>query len=346
MLVKDAKALARQWVREAASTQAGFLGAYFAGSSTWLADDAVMPATSDLDVNVVWSDSKTPMPQRGKFVYDGVLLEVTLLTLDQLSSPELVLSHYHLAGGLRTPGLILDPTGKLAQLQAAVARDYSQRKWVRRRCEHARSRVLEQLAALQENDPFPNQVVGWLFPTGVTTHMLLVAGLRNPTVRNRYVAARALLAEYGYLALHETLLELLGCATMSRTRVEQHLAALTTVFDAAKAVVKTPFSFASDISDAARPIAIAGSQELIEHGLQREAVFWIAVTASRCQQVLAADAPAELKDAFDTDYRLLLGDLGIESFADIRERAELVKAQLLHVWDVAEAIMAANPGIV
>jgi hypothetical protein len=58
------------------------------------------------------------------------------------------------------------------------------------------------------------------------------------------------------------------------------------VFDTAKAVIKTPFSFASDISDAAGPIAIDGSRELIERGLHREAVFWIVVTYSRCQKVL------------------------------------------------------------
>jgi hypothetical protein len=188
-------------------------------------------------------------------------------------------------------------------------------------------------------------VIAWLFPTGVTAHLLLVAGLRNPTVRRRYVDVRELLAEYGQPAFHETLLDLLGCARMRRERAEQHLAALTEVFDVAKAVVKTPFSFASDISDLARPLTIDGSRDLIECGLHREAMFWIAVTYSRCQKVLAVDAPEELQQRFDPGYRQLLGDLGITSFADLQERSTQIKAHLARVWVSAEAIMAANPGI-
>lgn len=175
--------------------------------------------------------------------------------------------------------------------------------------------------------------------------MLLVAGLKNPTVRRRYVAARELLAEYGHLHFYETLLELLGCARMSRMRADQHLVALTAVFDVAKVVLKTPFFFASDISDLARPIALDGSRELIERGDHREAIFWMVATYSRCQKVLYHDAPAEMQDRFSPGYRQLLGDLGITSFADLQQRGEEVKGLLPHVWEVAEAIMAANPAI-
>src|SRR5439155_6092998 len=118
--------------------------------------------------------------------------------------------------------------------------------------------------------------------------------------------------------------ELLGCARMGRVRVEQHLAALTEVFDVAKAVVKTPFFFASDISEIARPLAIDGSRELIERGDHREAVFWIVATYSRCQKILFHDAPREVHDRFSPGYQELLGDLGITSPADLRPRGEQV----------------------
>lgn len=75
---------------------------------------------------------------------------------------------------------------------------------------------------------------------------------------------RELLADYGHLEFHEALLDLLGCARISQGPVEQRLAALTGAFDAAKEVIRTQFSFASDISDNARPIAIDGSLDLIE----------------------------------------------------------------------------------
>jgi hypothetical protein len=226
-----------------------------------------------------------------------------------------------------------------------VANEYARLPWVYARCEDARRKVLRHLQSRREADPFHDQATAWLFGTGVTTHVLLVAGLRNPTVRQRYLAARELLAEYGYGDFYESLLALLGCAQMDRGRVEQHLAALTAVFDATKTVIKTPFFFASDISDQARPIAIDGSRALIERGDQREAIFWMVATYCRCQKVLYHDAPVEMQERFQPGYRQLLADLEIYSVDDLQQRSEQVKAFLPQLWQVTEAILAANPDI-
>jgi hypothetical protein len=344
MTVKHAKDVARQWVIEEASQVPGFCGAFYHGSTNWLPDDAALPAASDLDVMVVLADTNPPI-KLGKFIYRGVMLEVSYLPWDQLQSPQLVLGQSHMAGSFAVPSIIVDPSGQLTRLQAAVSSEYARRPWVRKRCEHARDKILNNLQALNEPNPFHDQVAAWLFAAGVTTHILLVAGLKNPTVRRRYVAARELLAEYGHLDFYETLLELLGCARMSRERVGQHLAALAEAFDAAKSVIKTPFPFASDISDIARPIAIDGSRDLIERGSYREAIFWIVATYSRCQKVLHHDASVEMQEQFSPGYRELLADLGITSFADLQQRGEQVRQSLPRVWEVAEAIMAANPGI-
>jgi hypothetical protein len=85
-----------------------------------------------------------------------------------------------------------------------------------------------------------------------------------------------------------------------------------------------------------------GSRDLIERGLHREAVFWIAATYSRCQRILHHDAPDEMKGRFDPGYRQLLGDLGVASSAEIRRRREEVERLLPRLWEEAEAIMAAN----
>ena len=44
MFVRDAKDAARRWVIEEASRAPGFNGAFYAGSTNWLPDDAVLPA--------------------------------------------------------------------------------------------------------------------------------------------------------------------------------------------------------------------------------------------------------------------------------------------------------------
>ncbi len=340
--VEDAKAVAREWVRVEASGIPGFAGAFFHGSINWLPDDALLPATSDLDVMVVLDDPAV-WAKPGKFIYRNVMLEVSPLASERVQTPEQVLGQYNLAGSFHTASVVADPTGRLIELQRAVARDYAKRVWVRRRCENARDKILTGFT-LRELDPFPDQVTAWLFSIGVTTHLLLVAGLKNPTVRTRYLAARELLAAYGYQELYETLLDLLGCADMSRERAERHLAALTAAFDAANSVIRTPFFFAADINAVGRPVAIDGSRELIARGDHREAVFWMVATYSRCQMVFRHDAP-ELYGRFDRGFHELLGDLGIASFTDLLLGHEAVKRSLPAVWDVAEAIMAANPGL-
>jgi hypothetical protein len=199
-----------------------------------------------------------------------------------------------------------------------------------------------RLHSIREEAPLHDQVIGCFFAAGITTHVLLTAGLRNPTVRARYVAVQELLAEYRYVEFHETLLELLGTARISRERVRRHLATLTEIFDAAKGVIKTPFPFVSDISDIARPVAIDGSSELIEGGYHREAMFWISITHSRCQKILWCDAPGHLTPGSKDSYQELLGDLGVPTFADVRRRCAEIKRVLPRVCELAEDIIAAN----
>jgi len=344
MRVDEAKAIARRWVLTEAVHLPGFYGAFYHGSTGWLADGAELSAASDLDIMVALADPNPPV-KPGKFIYQGVLLEVSYLAQAELQSPEVILGLSHLAGSFRTASIIADPTGQLTSLQARVAQDYAKRRWVHARCEHAQSKILDGLGRSRELEQLPDRVIAWLFPTGVTTHILLLAGLQNPTVRKRYLAVRELLADYGQPAIYEPLLALLGCADWDRAQVERHLMMMTAVFDVARTVVRSPFPFASDLTDQARPIAIEGSRELIEHGDHREAVFWIAATYSRCLQVFAKDAPAALTEQFRDGYQRLLDDLGVGSSGDLLRRGEAVKAFLPEVWAVAETIMAANSAI-
>jgi hypothetical protein len=344
MIVGAAKAAARDWVATEASATPGFRGALFHGSCVELPDHAVLPAASDIDVLVV-VDGAAPV-KRGKLRHRGVILDVAELAIDDIASPERILGQSHLAGSFRAPGVIADPIGRLTRLQAVVARDFANLQWVERRRDHARDKVLRYLRSLETAASWPEQVRAWLFAAGVTTHILLVAGLRNPTVRRRYLATRDLLADYARLDDYEPLLDLLGAARMTRAQVERHLDALAAAFDAAGRVVTTPFAFAGDISDLARPIAIDGSRAMIDAGDHREAVFWIAATYSRCQQILRRDAPADTRRAFDPGYDRLAADLGVATPGDVRRRGEQVAAALPWIVRVADEIIAANPAII
>lgn len=342
--VGKAKAAARSWVQHVGQHIPGFAGAYLAGSAPEQPDDAVLPPWSDVDIMVVL-DTPTVPPKPGKFRYKGVLLEATYLAAEQLRAPDQVLGHYHLAAGLRAPSIVTDPTGHLTALQAAVARQFHHREWVVARCQHARANAQRFLASVRPTDSLHSQVTGWLFGAGVLCHLLLVAGLRNPTVRTRYVAARDVLTAYGHAGQYEHLLALLGCENLSPAQADSHLSAVALTFDAAAAVVRSPFPFASDISAAARPIAIDGSRHLIVRGDHREAVFWIVATFARCLSVLHQDAAPDASVVHEQGFRALLHDLGIMSPTDLPGRVRQVGAILPAVWDTATAIIEANPAI-
>jgi hypothetical protein len=345
MRVGAARTAAAEWVMQHASREDGFRGAYFSGSTIGLPEDAELSAASDIDVVIVTAQAEPPL-KLGKFVYHGTLLEATYLSWNQLASVEGVLTSYHLAGSFRVDTIIADPTGHLRRLQTQVSSHFAERVWVRRRCENARQKIENGLRSIDTSAPFHDQVTAWLFPTGVTTHVLLVAALRNPTVRLRYLVARDVLMEYGHAGLYPDLLELLGCAHLTPQRVEHHLAELALTFDAAAAAAKTPFFFSTDITAAARPIAIDGSRELIRTGYHREAVFWIVATFARCHKILAADAPPDLQRALAPAFGAIIADLGITSTGTLIRRAEDVIQFLPRLWETTEALLFANPGIV
>ena len=154
MLAKVARTVAREWVLTNASTIPGFQGAFYHGSIGWLADDATIAPTSDLDIMVVLNDPNPPV-KPGKFSYRDVLLEVSYVSSEHLRSPEHVLGQADFAGSFRTPSVIADPTGHLTTLQAAIARDYAKRRWVERRCEHARDKIHNNFRALRAATRFP-----------------------------------------------------------------------------------------------------------------------------------------------------------------------------------------------
>ncbi|MEU9566283.1 hypothetical protein AB0D16_30380 [Streptomyces sp. NPDC048161] len=341
MRVGTARSAAVQWVGEHARPVPGFRGAYFSGSTVGLPDDAELSPFSDVDVVVVTAAPAPPVGP-GKFRFLGALLEVSHLPWEELASADEVLSSYHLAGSFRRDTVIDDPTGRLRALGAEVSRRFAEPCWVRRRCLDAERRIETRLAAFDVSAPFHAQVLSWLFPTGVTTHVLLAAALRNPTVRLRYRAAREVLDAYGQAWLYPELLELLGCARLSAHRTGGHLDELARTFDATAEVARTPFFFSGDLTAGARPVAIDGSRYLIERGDHREAAFWIVATFARCHTVLAADAP-ELHRARLPAFREAVADLGITSTDDLLRRGQEVIAFLPELRRTAERILAAGP---
>lgn len=253
MLVGEARDAARDWVRRHADGRAAFL----AGSAAHRDAGAEQPPWSDVDVRVVVAGRPGPKP--GKLRHKGALLDVNLVPEAELADAGRVAESFHLAPCFAVDGVLADPTGLLGRLRAAIAPTFAQPESVRRRCADVVARVEQRLSVLDTARSLPELVLSWLFPASLVTHVVLVAALRPPTVRLRYLAAREVLHADGRADLYERLLGLLGCADVPRNAVERHLGHLAEVFDGAAAVARTPFSFSSDITPVARPVAIDGA---------------------------------------------------------------------------------------
>ncbi|RXZ01895.1 hypothetical protein [Fictibacillus sp. S7] len=345
MKVGEARKNSAEWTNNFAESSDWVLGAYFSGSTIEMDNDENLPVGSDVDIVVVTTLQDPPM-KLGKFLYKGTLLEVTYLSQEQLSSPEKVLSSYHLVGSFRVDTIIYDPHNVLQNLQRVVSTKLAQKKWVLTRCEDARKRVETGFNSISSKVPLHEQVMSFLFGSGVTTHILLVAALRNPTIRLRLVKAKEVLENYRLEGFYEELLELLGYSHFTPKRVEYHLNNLEKTFDVTVNVSRTPFFFSTDILKDSRLIVMEGSRELIKKGLHREAVFWIAVTFTRCHTILAADADADTQSSHLPAFHELLNELGISSHPDIIMKSRQVLDFLPGVWDTAERIIHENPEII
>jgi hypothetical protein len=344
MRVGQARTVAADWVREHATQQPEFIGAYFSGSTMDMPAEADLPPTSDVDVKLV-TTSAEPTTKLGKFRYRDILLEVSHLSANQLASADAVLGSVHLVSSFRgntdADTIIADPTGYLRSLQDLVSQRFAKPEWVRRRCEQACQMIADYLGAIDLTEVWQEQVTRWLFGTSLTTVVPAVAALRTPTVRRRYLLAREVLTAYGHDDSYEEMLTLLGCGDLAPRRAWEAVAALARTFDSADAVARTPYRFRSDISAAARPIAIDGSRELIRAGDHREAVFWIVATFARAHSILTVDAPNLHTDHLPA-FNSFLAELGIRSTGDLRARREAVLTFLPRLKNVAEAIISSR----
>jgi hypothetical protein len=341
--VDQARRAAIAWVNDVAARWPRFDGAFMHGSITRLPDHEPFPATSTVNVVVVMHGE--PRIKHGMYLFDGVLLDVSVRIPASMVAPEGILDEPLLAAIVCGAKIIADPTGFLTEVQQSVARDFAKREWVLKRCKLARFMIRMHLDWIDPEAPFHLNVGRWLSSCSLTTQLLLVARLRDPIVRSRYMAVRDVLVEYDRLEIHEELLDLLGSRNIRRERVESHMGTLTDAFDAAKLVVRSQDSASSMISDIARPVVIDGIRAEIAAGYHREAMARIAVNYSRCQEVLSTVAPLNLRDQFTFGYRSVLADLGITSLTDLQMRADRIRDCLPRLWDIAELIIANNPEI-
>src|SRR3954447_8647544 len=334
MRIDEAQAVAATWVRRHDFGPLPVVGAYLAGSTLEAEGSDELAAESDVDVVVV-VEGAAPA-KLGKLDVAGVRVEVTYLPWSELADAERVARVPHLAPSFARDTILSDPEGRLHRLQQEVEPLFARPDVVLDRCTQVLQRMAEPVAATSS---WPEAVTGWLFPTSLSTHVVLVAARRNPTVRLRYLRAREVLAEYGRGDRYPELLAQLGCLEVTPQLVSTHLRALATAFDAAASRGPTTFFFATDITAGSRPIAIDGTAAMVQRGEHREAVFWLLATFSRCLQILDATDAAD-RSRHHAAFAAALEDLvRVRTPGDLARRRSEVLAGLPRLRDLAREIL-------
>lgn len=340
MKVQQVIAHAREWVESRSAEIPGFRGAHLKGSILGMPEEATFPAYRDVDINLVISGR--PRGVRFEEIsYHGLIFDCAFYSADFYASPEAILANGALAPNLTRGGLLADPEGLLAGLQAAVAREYDRRPWVEARCAEKKARIseyLDRLAAAAAPEERARHL--WFMVTELTA-IIALASLKPPTHRRGLVRMRKLLLRHGRRDLHEAILGLLGFTQVERAEAETALAECASVFDRAIEVQREE----PGLKPHTRPCVIDASREMIEAGDHREAMYWIAAHAMRAITVIQACGSAEDKKwSWDFAARILtrMGVTAPGAAEELHRRAEPIVGEVLRF---ADDMVASSPAV-
>jgi hypothetical protein len=308
-----------------------------------------MPPTSDVDVRIVVDiDDHKLIAEQGLrqqiLSVRGITLDFGFDPIRQFGTAEQVLGSPFRACHFSVPNILSDPSGHLTRIQKAVEEHYAQRRWLTERVERAKAHTLEALHNLQTSDNATECAIPLSLAVMGMAQLPALADLRNPTMRKCLVVFLELLEYQEKRPLYESVLRFLGSEAMDRQDVERHHQDLTTTFDRAVEIVRSP-SLGGFVDIAARPVAIAGSWELIKDGFHREAMFWIMIMRAICQATIETDASDRERAQYIQQYKEFLMELGLASVEDLKKRAQYGERLLEEVMRVAEEIIETNPKV-
>ncbi len=333
--------IVREWVDLHARHLPDFAGAYLWAGITALPPDAPFPLYRDVDVVVVLP--KGAQDDTVEVFYRGLMLEVISLDLEAHQDAEAILANPSHGPNMATTQILADPTGILAPLQQAVAAEYSRRRWIEARCEKEKASAEKALTAMRQASTFTERIDSvWQFLSALSG-LLAVAQLKRPTTRRTLTLLRELLEAQGRPDLNEAALTLFGSAHMSRADVQAMLDQSVLAFDRSVEVYQTPTPYGFTIRPHLRPYLAEATQEMIDEGNHREAMFWIMALAGELYLVLQNDAPDGEKPEFAAQLQAMHAALGYTSAEAWAERLDSAERLAQEIYRIADALVALHP---
>ncbi len=127
-----------------------------------------------------------------------------------------------------------------------------------------------------------------------------------------------------------------------RADVEAMLGQCVIAFDRAVEVYQTPTPYGFAIRSHLRPYHVEETQEMIDEGNHREAMFWI-TCLDTAYVVLQNDAPAAEKTVFAAQFQAMQAALGYTSAAAWAERVDAAERLAREIYRIADALVALHP---
>ena len=341
--VREVVEIVQEWVDLYARHLPDFAGAYLWAGITALPPDAPFPLYRDVDVVVVLPEGA--QDDTVEVFYRGVMLEVISIDLKAHRDAEAILANPSHGPNMATTQILADPTGLLTPLHRQVAAEYGRRRWVEARCEQEKASAAKHLAAMRAaSTPRARLDAVWAF-LGALSGLLAVAQLKRPTTRRTLALLGELLDAQGRFDLREAVLTLFGSARMSAADVQSMLDRSVVAFDRSVEVYKTPTPFGFTIRPHLRPYLAEATQEMIDEGNHREAMYWIAALAGESYLVLQNDAPGAEKREAAAQLQAMYAALGyadtpVEAWEERVASAERVAQE---IYRLAGALAALNP---
>ena len=273
----DAIEIASRWIT---ASNLPYSAALISGSAAQASPKAPYDPASDVDCYLV-VDGDPPDGKIGKATVDGVLLDVSWLPWQQLESTE---TNAVFASLIQFGRLVRDSDGRLVDLKERIDAGFESPDAIAARLEDMRGRIRSIAQwGTQAQLPQPEQVMNWIFPATLATHIPLIKACAPLTVRKRFVAAKRVMGAHEY----EQMLALFGFDSVTAEQAQSWLDDTATLFEHTGPLATDSDRFwASDIQEGARAISIGGSQKLIDEGFHREALYWIVATRARCLTVM------------------------------------------------------------
>jgi hypothetical protein len=340
----EARAIASEWLageRERAGRE--ILGAFFTGSINRMADGDELPATSDDDICIILS-SADPSPWRVvKREFRGLVIEPFYLPRERFLSAEIALSDFVLACHLAAPSVIFDPRGILAELKTAMGDRHDRRYWILKRCPAARDHSLALMSWAEGVDALHLLNAIFFHSVQGMSQMLLLADLRDPTVKKSLVKARGVLENYGMEGLRGRIMHLLGADRLSPEDIRRMALDCRAALVEAVRVFRTPFEADNAISACMLPSIETEARDCIEGGFAAEILLWISGLHSLSMYVIENDSDSPSKSGYRDSYVADMGAMGLGSVEEARGRLASARSFFDEVTRACEAIASSNP---